>query len=304
MNPNIPYPLLLDGGLSNELESQGCDLNHELWTAKLLVSDPDKIRNAHLAYLEAGAQCLITSSYQISKEGTTTMDGYTMNFKSLLLRSIELASQAIDLFLLDNPGKKRPLIAASIGPFGAHRGDGSEYRGDYGVSDKELFDFHQTRIKVFNQSDADILACETIPSMQEAQALANALTGSNKNAWVSFSCKDAKHLNDGTPIKDCAKFLSEHPTIFALGINCTHPQYISGLIDEVKLACGDKKIVVYPNFGSVYDASSKTWSGDSNTHFNIVRAKEWLQRGADIIGGCCQVGPVHIKEVSSIFNHS
>lgn len=302
MKPILPYPLLLDGGLSNELESQGCDLNHELWTAKLLISDPEKIINAHLAYLEAGAQCLITSSYQVSKVGISSIDRKNTDLTSLLLKSVELASQAIDHYLLDKQSKKRPLIAASIGPFGAHLADGSEYRGNYGISDKELFDFHHQRISVLDKSSADILACETIPSFQEARALAKALKYTTKKAWISFSCKDGQHLNDGTPIKECAAFLSGHPTIFAIGVNCTHPQYISGLIGEIKSACKDKKIVVYPNYGSKYDANSKTWSGDSTTQFNVDHVKEWLKLGADIIGGCCQVGPNHIKEVASIFN--
>lgn len=293
---------MLDGGLSNELESQGCDLNHELWTAKLLVSDPEKISNAHLAYLEAGAQCLITSSYQVSKAGISSIDGKNTDLTSLLLKSVELASQAINQYLLDKPSKKRPLIAASIGPFGAHLADGSEYRGNYGISDKELFDFHHQRISVLDKSSADILACETIPSFQEARVLAKALKHTTKKAWISFSCKDGQHLNDGTPIKECAAFLSDHPTIFAIGVNCTHPQYISALIGEIKSSYYEKGIVVYPNYGSQYDAKSKTWSGDPTTQFNVDHVKEWLQNGADIIGGCCQVGPSHIKEVSSIFN--
>lgn len=302
MNPNIRYPLLLDGGLSNELESQGCKLNHELWTAKLLVSDPEKIGNAHLAYLKAGAQCLITSSYQLSKAGISSLNGKHVDLADFLLRAVALATRAVEHYLLVNPTEKRPLIAASIGPYGAHLADGSEYRGNYGVSDKELSDFHHQRIQVLDQSAADILACETIPSFQEARVLAKALKHSNKKAWISFSCKDGQHLNDGTPIKECAEFLNEHPTVFAIGVNCTHPQYISELIHEIKSTCGDKKIVVYPNYGSKYDSKSKTWSGDSTTQFNEYHVKEWLQNGADIIGGCCQVGPSQIKEVASIFN--
>jgi homocysteine S-methyltransferase len=194
----------------------------------------------------------------------------------------------------------KPLIAASIGPYGAYLADGSEYSGNYGVSDVELRDFHESRIRLLESSNADFFACETIPSYQEAKVLAEILTNTKKSAWISFSCKDELHINDGTPIAECAALLADHPNVFAVGINCTAPKYVSGLISALKTRSGFKKIVVYPNSGEAYNADSKTWLGMSDHSSFALMAKEWTGLGADIIGGCCRIGPEHIKSIAAI----
>ena len=246
----ISYPLLLDGGLSNELERQGCDLNQKLWSAKLLESNPEAIVLAHLAYLEAGAQCIITSSYQATLPGFMAIGYDQSSASTLILKSVQLAEEARRRFMLLNPRQPKPLIAASIGPYGAYLADGSEYRGDYSISDPELTGFHESRINLLDNSTADIFACETIPSFQEAKVLSACLKTKKKSAWISFSCKDGKHISDGTPIEKCAAFFAHHPTVFAIGVNCTSPNYISELIQSIKTKSGDKKIVVYPNSGA------------------------------------------------------
>ncbi len=294
----INYPLLLDGGLSNELEKQGCNLNQQLWSANLLASNPEAIVLAHLAFLKAGARCLITSSYQATISGFMAL-GYDLpTAKALILKSVELAEEASQRFLLLQPDQAKPVIAASIGPYGAYLANGSEYIGNYGISDQELTDFHEPRINLLDRSKADIFACETIPSYQEAKVLASILKTKSKTAWISFSCKDGKHICDGTPIAECAALLAGHPTIFAIGVNCTSPQHISELIRCIKTTSGAKKIVVYPNSGAVYHVETKTWTGLSESFSCETMIKEWLDLGADIIGGCCGVGPAQIKEMS------
>ena len=291
----INYPLLLDGGLSNELERQGCDLNHKLWSAKLLESNPEAIILAHLAYLESGAGCIITSSYQATIPGFMAI-GYDEDAaRGLMLKSVQLAAEARSRFLSLHPQASKPLIAASIGPYGAYLADGSEYRGDYVISDQDLADFHKPRINLLDHSTADMLACETIPSFQEAKVLSEILAQVKKPAWISFSCKDGKHISDGTPIEQCAAYFAHHPTVFAIGVNCTSPEFISALIRSIKTKSGDKKIVAYPNSGAVYHAESKTWSGLSALSSCETMVREWLGLGADIIGGCCGIGPQQIK---------
>jgi homocysteine S-methyltransferase len=296
----INYPLLLDGGLSNELERQGCDLNHKLWSARLLDSNPEAIVLAHLAYLEAGARCIITSSYQATLPGFMALGYDQPSALALILKSVQVAEEARRRFMLLHPDHAYPLIAASIGPYGAYLANGSEYRGNYGISDQELIDFHEPRIKLLDSSTADILACETIPSFQEAKVLSTILKNKSKAAWVSFSCKDGKHISDGTPIEKCTALFAHHPTVFAIGVNCTSPEHISELIQCIKTRSGEKKIVVYPNSGSVYHAETKTWSGLSESSSCEVMVKEWMDLGADMIGGCCGVGPEQIKAMGKI----
>lgn len=296
----ISYPLLLDGGLSNELESQSCNLNQKLWSAKLLESNPEAIVLAHLAYLESGARCIITSSYQATLPGFISIGYDAQSAADLILKSVELAEEARSRFMSVHPAAFKPLIAASIGPYGAYLADGSEYRGNYGISEKELTDFHEPRIRLLNISTADIIACETIPDFNEAAVLSELLKNSDKPAWVSFSCKDGEHINDGTPVAECAALFKNHPTVFAIGVNCTSPEFVSSLIQSIKKESGNKKIVVYPNSGAVYDAETKTWSGFSAQSFSERLVKEWLALGADIIGGCCGVGPQQINQMAAI----
>lgn len=296
----ISYPLLLDGGLSNQLESQGCNLNQKLWSAKLLESNPEAIVLAHLAYLESGARCIITSSYQATLPGFISIGYDAQSAADLILKSVELAEEARNRFLSVHLAAFKPLIAASIGPYGAYLADGSEYRGNYGISEKELTDFHEPRIRLLNISTADIIACETIPAFNEAAVLSELLKNSDKPAWVSFSCKDGEHINDGTPVAECAALFKNHPTVFAIGVNCTSPEFVSSLIQSIKKESGNKKIVVYPNSGAVYDAETKTWSGFSAQSFSERLVKEWLALGADIIGGCCGVGPQQINQMAAI----
>lgn len=298
----LTYPLLLDGGLSNELERQGCDLNQKLWSAKLLESDPEAIILAHLAYLEAGAGCIITSSYQATLPGFMAMDYDEESAKALILKSVQLAEEARNRFLSSNPQASKPLIAASIGPYGAYLADGSEYRGDYVIADQDLWDFHQPRIKLLDGSTADLLACETIPGFQEAKVLSEILKNVKKPSWVSFSCKDGQHISDGTPIEQCAAYFADHPTVFAIGVNCTSPEFISALIRSIKTQSGNKKIVVYPNSGAVYHAESKTWAGFSDLPSCELMVKEWLDLGADMIGGCCGIGPEQIKAMGKMMS--
>jgi homocysteine S-methyltransferase len=193
----------------------------------------------------------------------------------------------------------KPLIAASIGPYGACLADGSEYRGDYNITDEELKHFHQPRINILDKTNADFFACETIPSLQEAKVLGEILQDTQKQGWVSFSCKDEMHLYDGSSIKEGVEILKGHSNIFAIGVNCTAPQYVSSLIRAIKGSINDKKIVVYANSGEAYNAETKTWSNVAEPDSFVNMTTEWLELGADIIGGCCRIGPIHIRQLQN-----
>ena len=299
---DIKSPMVLDGGLSNELENQGCSLLDSLWSAEILQSNPNAIVASHLAYLEAGAQCIITASYQASVEGFKAKGYSKPEAEEVIRKSILLAEEAIRLFMVSHREASKPLIAASIGPYGAYLADGSEYHGDYGVDDSLLTDFHKKRIALIDSTNADFMACETIPSLQEALVLSDIISETTKSTWISFSCKDHQHLNDGTPVANCIVPLAKNPQIFAIGVNCTSPKFISGLITEIRSAGWGKKVVVYPNSGEAYNAKTKSWMGVSEPLLFAEMASEWIDLGADIIGGCCRIGPEHIKSLKENIN--
>ena len=291
-------PIILDGGLATELQSIGHDLNTPLWSAALLLDQQQSITDAHLAYLNAGAKIITTATYQASMDGFAAKGVSTDECKKLMLDAVVLAQSAVEQYCLNHPDSTPPVIAASIGPYGAFLADGSEYRGQYEVSDAVLVDFHQPRLKLLDDSAADVFACETIPSFQEAEVLAELLVDLQTPAWISFSCRDSQHLNDGTDIKQAASLFAGHANVLAIGINCTAPDYISGLVAEIKSVAPDKSIIVYPNAGQLYDAVNKSWESTTDPVFFSKLVQRWYHQGVQIIGGCCQIGPEQIKTIS------
>jgi homocysteine S-methyltransferase len=287
--------LLLDGGLATELEAQGYDINSRLWSAALLHQRPEAIVSAHLAYLEAGAQCIISASYQASREGLMSLGINATEADALIVRSVHLAQQARESFLAAHADTSlTPLVAASVGPYGATLHDGSEYTGSYAISEPGLRAFHEQRLQILDQAGADVLACETIPAIAEARVLGELLREAETPAWISFSCRNGRDLSDGTPLRDAAALFRDHPRVLAIGVNCTAPQFISSLITEIRSVAPDKAIVVYPNSGERYEAIDNSWHGTAKPLECAAAAAAWREAGAHMIGGCCRMGPEHI----------
>ena len=297
------YPaLVIDGALATELERSGYDLNDDLWSARILLEQPEAIRQVHLDYFKAGADCAITASYQATLEGFRKRGLNEREAIALMQKSVQLAIEVRDEFWADpanRAGRAKPFVAASVGPYGAFLADGSEYRGGYGLSEKELMDFHRPRLRALIEAGADMLACETIPSLIEAQAIANVLKEfPNTTAWLSFSAGDNKHISEGQPFVDCVAQLTDRPQVAAIGINCTSPKYIPSLILEAKRVT-EKPILVYPNSGETYDAARNDWNGDPVVDSFGEQAKEWYDAGARLIGGCCRTTPEDIRVIAS-----
>lgn len=293
--------MILDGALATELERRGCDINDSLWSAKVLMENPDLIQQVHEDYFAAGADCAITASYQATIEGFTRRGLSEEEALNLIQKSVEIAVKARDKFWSNKENRisrPRPIVAASVGPYGAFLADGSEYRGEYKLSEDELIDFHRLRMKALISAGADILACETIPCLIEAKAIVRLLDEfPGTYAWISFSAKNDLEISSGERIADCAEWLNSHEQIAAMGVNCTPPNYIPSLISEIRSKT-DKPIVVYPNLGEQYDANTKTWHGQSTGETFGSSAKHWYQCGANLIGGCCRTSPNDIKAIA------
>lgn len=291
--------VVLDGGLATALEDRGHDLDDPLWSAKLLIEAPDAIRDMHEAYLAAGADCITTATYQATLQGFRRRGVEDAAAEDLMRSAVRLAVEARQKFWAgeaNRSGRLRPLVAASIGPYGAYLADGSEYRGDYDVTDAQLDDFHRDRLLLLAATEADLLACETIPSGREAAVLLRILQETPGGlAWMSFCCR-GDCLRDGTPLKEVAQACDAEPKVVAIGINCTAPADIPALIAAARDVT-DKMLIVYPNLGERYDAGSKTWAGDASAAAWLDAVPEWIRRGAAGVGGCCRVGPALIAEL-------
>ncbi len=298
--------ILLDGGLATELERRGHDLNDPLWSAKVLLEDPGAILAAHLAYLEAGADCVTTATYQATFQGFAARGIGSARAGEILLGAVALAVHARDRFRASLPnrgGRLRPLVAASIGPYGAFLADGSEYRGDYGIGAGDLASFHRRRMHLLAESPADVLACETLPSLEEARVLA-ALAGEvpEKPAWFSFTCRDDGHLSDGTPISEVAGWAEDTAGVSAVGVNCTEAAFVPGLIGA--LGAGTRKpVMAYPNAGGAWGAETKRWGRAEEVADWGAACLRWIAAGAVGVGGCCRVGPEDIRRMKAVLPH-
>lgn len=292
--------LLIDGALATQLERRGCDLNSRLWSAHVLIKNPKLIYDVHLEYFLAGADIAITSSYQAALPSLENAGLSPSEAAEIIQRSVRLARQArVDAIALQ-PDRKL-LVAGSVGPYGAYLADGSEYRGDYHLSPEEFVTFHRSRIDSLVAGGVDLLAMETIPSFQEALALKSLLRDyPHIPAWFSFTLKDGMHISDGTSLEEVVEVLGTSDQIIALGVNCSPPELATEALQN--LARQTKKpLVIYPNSGEVYHASSKTWSNEGSQVTKIEElAPHWYELGARLIGGCCRTTPEDIQNIQSV----
>jgi homocysteine S-methyltransferase len=288
---------VLDGGMASELEYQGADISGSLWSAHVLEDAPEKIVAVHRAYIEAGADIIETSSYQVSRMGYAEVGLDAARADEALLRSVALAREAAASY-----PDRRVLIAASLGPYGAALHNGAEYHGMYTCTFDDLVEFHRQRIEVLSAASPtqspDVLAFETLPSLAEAEAIGQALTPYPElSAWFAFTCRDERHVAHGELLRQCAAAVASFPQTVAIGVNCTRPTLIRALIGELSAASA-KPIIVYPNSGEGWDAQNRRWIGITDPAGYGNAASEWYAAGAQIVGGCCRTRPAHIEGVA------
>lgn len=284
--------VLLDGALATELERRGADLNDPLWSAKLLLEAPDAIEAVNLDYLRAGADVSTTATYQATFEGFAARGLDEAEASRLFRLAVDLARRARDRH-------GRGLVVASIGCYGAFLHDGSEYRGDYGLTRHELMDFHRRRLQVLIDADPDVLAFETIPCRVEAEAIVALLDEVPElPAWVSFSCGSGTEVRHGEPFAECARIAGASPRVVAVGVNCTPPQYVSSLLRSASEAT-TKPFAVYPNSGEGWDPARHEWIPAEEAVSIVGQVDEWHDLGARLLGGCCRTTPETIRAIDA-----
>jgi len=282
-------PVILDGGLSTQIQLRGGDMSGSLWSAKALLDQPEVVEQAHRDFVAAGSDVVITASYQVSREGFVSAGLTPQDADDALQASVAVARLATE--------GSNTLVAASVGPYGAILHDGSEYRGNYGLSQEFLESFHRARLEVLASCEPDFFAVETIPDVTEARAIAAVLADlPDIPAWFSFTASDEAHLPSGESIEEAVLAVSALPALYAVGVNCVAPQHVRGLVHRIG-AVSDSPIIVYPNSGGVWSAGEETWLGG-----NPPDLADWFsQWGGDtvrIIGGCCGVDAAEIVNLA------
>ncbi|MEY4348527.1 MAG: hypothetical protein RIS43_946 [Actinomycetota bacterium] len=286
---------ILDGGMATSLEAKGFDLSGSLWSAKLLVDNPMAIREVHVEHAQAGADIVTSASYQASRNGFVA-NGYSVDdYLRALEMSLIIAQSAADE--VGSREERKVQVAASIGPYGATLADGSEYRGDYAVSEEFLIDFHGQRLNDIQEFEPDLLAIETVPSMVELRAINHLLSQDFRHlsAWVSCSAPNGSTISDGTAVDEAFRVITA-PNVIARGFNCSKPEFIADLIGHA----GDHNFVVYPNAGRTWDAQARSWLDDGQLTIPDAEMQRWIDGGVTILGGCCGLGIEHIASVKAL----
>ncbi|WP_407666311.1 homocysteine S-methyltransferase [Mycobacterium pinniadriaticum] len=282
--------MIADGGLATELEARGHDLSDDLWSARLLVDSPDEIVAVHEAFYTAGADIAISASYQASFDGFAERGITRDEARRLLIRSVELARAARDR--VGDGG----WVAASVGPYGAALAGGEEYQGRYGLTVAELADWHRPRLEVLVSAQPDVLALETVPDVDEAEALAALVHELGAPAWLSYTIAGGS-TRAGQSLEQAFAVAADIPEIVAVGVNCSAPTDVLGAVEVAHRVTG-KPVIVYPNSGEVWDGPRRRWTGRPGLDTDLAR--QWVDAGARIVGGCCRVRPDQIAAISSV----
>ncbi|MFG2994659.1 homocysteine S-methyltransferase [Streptomyces sp. NPDC048257] len=281
--------VLLDGGLSNQLAAQGCDLSGGLWTGRVLAERPDQVEAAHTAYVRAGAEVLVTAGYQVGYEAFAAHGHDRAATTALLHRSVRLAARAAEA------ADHEVWVAASVGPYGAVLADGSEYRGRYGLGVRELAAFHRPRIEALLDAGPDVLAVETIPDTDEAEAVLTVLAETGASAWLSYTVA-AGRTRAGQPLPGAFALAAQAPEVIAVGVNCCDPADVLPAL-EAAAAVTAGPLLAYPNDGSVWNSTTQTWRAPETPAPWPTRA--WCTAGARLVGGCCRIGPDRIAALGA-----
>jgi homocysteine S-methyltransferase len=292
--------VVLDGGLATELEARGHDLSDRLWSARLLVDDPAALEDVHLAYFRAGAQVATTASYQATIPGFVAAGLDRSAAASAIARSVTVARAARDRFADEaDIDPSSLLVAGSVGPYGAMLADGSEYTGAYDPGPAALREVHAPRIEALLEAGADLLALETIPTIREAEVLVALLDEAGATGWLSYQCRDDRHTAAGEPIGDAVRVADGVVGLVAVGVNCTAPRHVPGLLAIARRAT-DLPLIAYPNGGDRWDAEARRWvARGSGGGFDAAAIAGWTALGADWLGGCCGTGPADMERLAS-----
>jgi S-methylmethionine-dependent homocysteine/selenocysteine methylase len=291
--------LLLDGGMGRELNRMGAPFQQPEWSALALMEGPDFVRRAHAAFINAGAEIITTNSYAVVP--------FHIGEERFQKRGQELADLAGRLArqAATESGKK-VLVAGSLPPlFGSYRPDLIK-AGEAQPLLKPLIAGLSPHV--------DVWLAETQSALSEAREVATALKGDQRPLWLSFTLQDEKPdparpaLRSGESVVEAVALAGEVGAQ-TLMFNCSQPEVMGHAIDAAKAEAKrrglDLKIGCYANAFPPQNEDSEangTLSDirpDLDPKGYLAFARDWQQRGADIIGGCCGIGPEHIAALNA-----
>lgn len=286
---------ILDGGMGRELKEIGAPFSQPLWSAQALIEAPDFVSQAHQNFVDAGAEIIITNSYACVP--------FHLGEELFAQRGFELAALSGELAkAVADQAPQAVKVAGSIPPpFGSYRPDLFKVEEAASII-QTLYDAQEPNI--------DLWLVETLCSVQEFESIHRVLKQSTKPCYYAFSLEDTKgdfaSIRSGESVKEAVKLVCQSN---ATGImfNCSVPEVMDQAIIDTKQVMDelsqDLEIGVYANnfapISSEHEANDMLQEmRELDGQGYLTYAKRWHALGANIIGGCCGIGPKHIKALA------
>lgn len=291
--------ILLDGGMGQELVRRSSDPAHPQWSAHVMRSEPEIVQAVHEDYLRAGSTMLTLNSYSVTR-GRFRRLGVEEEFAPLQKRSIDLANAARDVVGVE------ASIAGCLPPL-----EGS-YKPEMDAGFEELVDEYREIVEI-EAPHVDVFMCETMSTAIEAKAAAMAACDSGKPVWVAWTLAEkpaddgTARLRSGETIDHAIAMLDGLP-VAGLMFNCCPPEMMTlgmpKLAAEGRVFGGHANGFTHipPEFVLGATVSLLSARQDLNPMAYADQVMGWVDQGATIIGGCCEVGPAHIAELSRRIN--
>ncbi len=281
-------PLILSGAMGTELERRGVEIGLPYWSANALMFQPEVVRQIHTDYIEAGADIIVTNTFRTNRR--------VFKNQNLPDRSLELTTKAVELAKAarDRFPKREILIAGCVAPVE------DCYKPELVPPENELQSEQHEMVTRLVNLGVDFLLIETMTTIREARAAAEAAKETGKEFIVSFACMRDGTLYGGESLTDAVRALAPlQPTLFSL--NCISPRYLTALIAQLKSEIDHSKFeipfAVYGNTGNP-DLRDGKMIRDVDEEEYVKFALEWERLGASIIGGCCGTTPEYVKRVA------
>jgi S-methylmethionine-dependent homocysteine/selenocysteine methylase len=295
--PHLDLPTgvtILDGGMGQELMRRGITHTGALWSAYALISEPQMVRQIHEDNIRAGADVITTDTYAVVRS-RLALEGVEEHYEKLNRLAGGLANQA-----RDNCGKD-VLIAGSLPPL---RGS---YRPDLVGPYEEIVPLYEEQARLL-EPYVDLFLCETMSSSAESRAAADAAGSTGKPVWVAWTLLDggSDRLRSGETVDQALETMDQSP-VSAYLFNCCPPESVEAALPRLA-RLSPCPVGAYAN---AFVQVPQTWiyTGDEpdldarrdlDPEAYAAHAQKWVQAGARIVGGCCEVGPEHIAELSRV----
>ncbi|MDQ4106916.1 MAG: homocysteine S-methyltransferase family protein [Actinomycetota bacterium] len=279
--------ILLDGATGTDLEKRGVPMDDAAWCAAALATHPDVVRNVHEDYIRAGAEVIITNTFPAARH-VLEEAGLGERFRELNARAVGLAREA-----RENAAEEEVYIAGSISTFPArhdHSYDPDEHRARAN---------YREQAEVLADSGVDLLALEMMRDLEQTAYAVEAAVETGLPVWVGFSCR---RIDEGTVVlwdgrDTLAEALEEIPARGVTLISVMHTLVEDAIpaLREVRERW-DGPVGAYPHSGKFVMPNWQFTDMISPEDF-AQEARRWVELDARVIGGCCGIGPEHIREL-------